>query len=55
MKTHSEGEWRATDDAILFRDAAANVVPYSFELKGDTLTFISMGTLKSRTVLKKQP
>lgn len=50
----SKGEWRLKDKQLIFKDAQGNVVPYDYTLEGDTLTFVSTGKMKNKTVLKKQ-
>jgi len=50
----SKGEWRLKDKQLIFKDGQGNVVPYDYTLEGDTLTFVSTGKMKNKTVLKKQ-
>ena len=54
FNSHLEGDWKVKDDRMLFRDKSGVAVPYAYELKGDTLTLSLTGSLKNKTILKKQ-
>lgn len=54
IDSHLEGEWRIKGDTMLFRDGRGDVVPYRFELKGDSLELSLTGRLKNKTKLKRQ-
>ncbi|HEY0866446.1 MAG TPA: hypothetical protein VGE01_03660 [Fimbriimonas sp.] len=52
--TESDGEWRAKEDRLLFKDPQGNVVPYLFKLDGRKLTLTMTGSMKGETVLLLQ-
>ena len=54
MKTHIEGEWKASGEQLLFKDAKGNVVPFSCKLDGDTLELSLTGSMKRKIVMKRQ-
>ena len=48
-----EGKWRVNGQDLLISDRDGNVMPYKFDLKGDTLVLTSKGSMAIRTELKK--
>jgi hypothetical protein len=49
-----DGEWKANDGQLLFKDGQGAVVPYNYKLEGNKLTLTLTGTMKRETVLLKQ-
>ncbi|RYG38015.1 hypothetical protein EON81_04855 [bacterium] len=48
-----EAQWRVNGDKFLMKDRSGNVVAYNYKLEGNTLTLLSVGSLKHETVLIK--
>lgn len=53
IKSHLEGQWKVSNDRMLFRDAAGTVVPYIYTLKGDELELSLTGKMKTKTRLRR--
>jgi hypothetical protein len=53
MENNFEGEWAVKDGLLLIRGPNGAVSDYSLEVAPETITLTSVGSLKTKTVLKK--
>jgi hypothetical protein len=55
IDSHLTGQWAVKGDRILFKDQAGNVAQYAYAFDGTKLTLTSTGSLKSKTIMIRQP
>lgn len=53
MENNFEGEWAVHNGLFLIKDRNGAVSDYTYEIDADTLTLTSVGTMKTKTVLKR--
>lgn len=53
MENNFEGEWAVKDDLLLIKDPNGAVSDYTLEVEADTITLTSVGSMKTKTVLKR--
>ncbi len=51
---NSSGSWAVDQEKLLIKDQHGNVTPYAIDFKDPVLTLSLTGSLKNKTVLKRQ-
>lgn len=55
MISHLTGQWAVKGDKMLFKDQSNNVSAYLFDLQGSKLTLTTVGVMKGKTIMDRQP